>query len=114
MIAKGANMGFRMSTNISVRTDQFEEAVRFYSEVIGFDVRKQGDTTADLDANPLTLFIDRDLELKGPVMELFVDDIEQAREMLEANGCKVLRWKGKGQDCYIQDPYGVRFNIWEE
>jgi hypothetical protein len=31
-----------------------------------------------------------------------------------ANGCKVLRWRGKGQDCYIQDPFGVIFNLWEE
>lgn len=107
-------MNFRMSSNVSVRTNQFEEAVRFYSQVIGFDVRKRGETTADLDASPLTLFIDDDQELKGPVMELFVDDLEQAREILEANGCRVLRWKGKGQDCYVQDPYGVRFNIWEE
>ena len=107
-------MKFRMSTNVSVRTDQFEEAVRFYSQVIGFDVRKRGETTADLDASPLTLYIDDDQELRGPVMELFVDDLEQAREILVANGCKVLRWKGKGQDCYVQDPYGVRFNIWQE
>ena len=47
-------------------------------------------------------------------MELFVDDLEAAREVLIANGYKVLRWKGKGQDCYVQDPFGVRFNIWEE
>jgi predicted enzyme related to lactoylglutathione lyase len=47
-------------------------------------------------------------------MELFVDDLAEARKRLEANGCKVLRWRGKGQDCYIQDPFGVIFNIWEE
>ena len=107
-------MKFRMSPNVSVRTDQFAEAFRFYNQVIGFEIRSQGDTTADLDASPLTLFIDDDRELEGPVMELFVDDLEAAREELVANGCKVLRWKGKGQDCYIQDPFGVRFNIWEE
>ena len=107
-------MKFRMSTNVSVRTDQIEDAVRFYSEVIGFEIRKQGETTADLDADPLTFFIDDDQDLQGPVMELFVDDLDQARQILEDNGCKVLRWRGKGQDCYIQDPYGVRFNIWEE
>ena len=52
--------------------------------------------------------------LSGPVMELFVEDLEKAREILVANGCKVLRWRGKGQDCYIQDPFGVIFNIWEQ
>ena len=107
-------MKFRMSTNVSVRTDRFNDALRFYNQVIGFELRKQGAGSADLDANPLTLFVDDDQELAGPVMELFVDDLEAAREVLVANGCKVLRWKGKGQDCYVQDPFGVRFNIWEE
>jgi len=69
---------------------------------------------ADLKADPLNLFIIEDDEFSGPVMELFVDDLEKARDVLVANSCKVLRWRGKGQDCYIQDPYGVIYNIWEE
>jgi predicted enzyme related to lactoylglutathione lyase len=107
-------MKFKMSPNVSIRTDHFSEAVHFYNQVIGFEIRSQAENTADLDASPLTLFIDDDDQLRGPVMELFVDDLEAAREVLVANGCKVLRWKGKGQDCYIQDPFGVIFNIWEE
>lgn len=107
-------MRFKMSPNVSIRTDQFDNAVRFYSQVIGFEIRSQGEKTADLDASPLTVFIDDDKQLRGPVMELFVDDLEAAKKLLVANGCKVLRWKGKGQDCYVQDPYGVIFNIWED
>jgi predicted enzyme related to lactoylglutathione lyase len=107
-------MKFKMSPNVSIRTDQFPDAVRFYNQVIGFEIRSQGENTADLDASPLTFFIDDDDQLRGPVMELFVDDLEAAREVLVANGCEVLRWRGKGQDCYVQDPYGVVFNIWEE
>jgi hypothetical protein len=63
--------------------------------------------------NPINLFVLEDDEFRGPVMELFVDDLEKARDTLEFNGCKVLRWRGKGKDCYIQDPFGVIFNIWE-
>ena len=88
-------MKFRMSPNVAVRTKKFSEA-------------------ADLEADPLNIFVIADDEVSGPVMELFVDDLEKAREVLVANGCKVLRWRGKGQDCYIQDPFGVIFNIWEE
>ena len=68
---------------------------------------------ADLDANPLNIFIIEDDEFQGPVLELFVDDLDAARQELVANGCKVLRWRGKGQDCYIEDPFGVIYNIWE-
>jgi catechol 2,3-dioxygenase-like lactoylglutathione lyase family enzyme len=107
-------MEFKMSPNIAVRTDRFSEAVRFYTEVIGFEDRSQDPELADLDASPLNIFIIEDDEVRGPVMELFVEDLEAARQELVANGCKVLRWRGKGQDCYIQDPFGVIYNIWEE
>ena len=106
-------MEFRMSPNIAVRSDRFDEAVRFYTEVIGFKNRSQDPELADLDASPLNIFVIEDDELQGPVMELFVDDLEAARQELVANGCKVLRWKGKGQDCYIEDPFEVIYNIWE-
>ena len=107
-------MEFKMSPNIAVRTDQFSVAVRFYTEVIGFENRSQDPELADLDASPLNIFIIEDDEVRGPVLELFVEDLEAARQELVANGCRVLRWRGKGQDCYIQDPFGVIYSIWEE
>jgi catechol 2,3-dioxygenase-like lactoylglutathione lyase family enzyme len=102
-----------MSPNVAIRTSQFSEAVDFYTKVIGFDNRSDDPELADLDANPLNIFIIEDAEFRGPVLELFVDDLEAARQELVANGCKVLRWRGKGQDCYIEDPFGVIYNIWE-
>ena len=82
--------------------------------MIGFKNRSQDPQLADLDANPLNIFVIEDDEIQGPVLELFVDDLEAARQELVANGCKVLRWRGKGQDCYVEDPFGVIYNIWEE
>jgi catechol 2,3-dioxygenase-like lactoylglutathione lyase family enzyme len=102
-----------MSPNVAIRTSQFSDAVDFYTKVIGFDNRSEDPELADLDANPLNIFIIEDDESRGPVLELFVDDLEAARQELVANGCKVLRWRGKGQDCYIEDPFGVIYNIWE-
>ena len=108
-------MKFKMSSNVAVRTQgQFAEAVDFYSKVLGFQNRSNDPDLGDMDANPINLFVLEDDEFQGPVMELFVDDLEEARKILEANGCKILRWRGKGQDCYVQDPFGVVFNIWEE
>lgn len=97
-------MKFKMSPNVAVRTQQFAAAVDFYTNVLGFENRSQDPELADLDASPLNLFIISDDEFRGPVMELFVDDLEQAQEKLVANGCQVLRWRGKGQDCYVKDP----------
>jgi predicted enzyme related to lactoylglutathione lyase len=111
---EGGTMEFKMSTNVAVRTRRVAEAVAFYTNVLGFKNRSKDPALADLDANPLTIYIDEDLEFSGPVLELFVGDLERARDVLVASGCKVLRWRGVGQDCYIQDPFGVIFNIWAE
>lgn len=107
-------MRFKMSPNVAVRTAHMSDAVNFYSAVLGFANRSDDPALADLDASPLNLFILEDEEIAGPVMELFVEDLEAARENLLAHGCKILRWRGKGQDCYIQDPFGVIFNLWEQ
>ena len=108
-------MDFKMSPNVAVRTQkQFSEAVEFYSTVLGFKNRSTDPELADFDANPINLFVLEDDEFRGPVMELFVNNLEAAREYLEANGCRILRWRGKGQDCYIEDPFGVRYNVWEK
>lgn len=106
-------MRFRMSPNVAVRTDRSAEAREFYTKVIGFQDRSDDPELANLDATPLNFYIIEDPEFSGPILELFVDDLEQARETLVAHGCTVLRWRGKGQDCYIRDPFGVVYNIWE-
>ena len=44
----------------------------------------------------------------------FVYDLDAARDRLVSKGCRVIKWEGKGKDCYIQDPFGMIFNLWEE
>jgi len=112
--SKGGMMKFRMSPNIAVRHKDYASAVEFYSHVIGFENRSTDPELADFAADPINLFVIQDDEISGPVMELFVSNLEEARKYLEEKGCKVLRWRGKGQDCYIQDPFGVIYNLWQE
>jgi len=103
-----------MSPNIAVRHANYTSAVDFYSRVLGFLNRSSDPKLADFDASPINLFVIEDDELSGPVLELFVSNLEDARNYLVENGCEVLRWRGKGQDCYIRDPFGVIYNLWEE
>jgi len=107
-------MKIKMSPNIAVRHLDYDSAVEFYSQVLGFENRSPDPELADFDANPINLFVIKDDEFSGPVLELFVSDLDEARDYLVENGCRVLRWRGKGQDCYIQDPFGVIYNLWEE
>lgn len=107
-------MKIRMSPNIAVRSAHFAAAVDFYGNVLGFHNRSTEPELVEFDAYPITFFVDDDAEFSGPILELFVDDVEEAREYLVKNGCKVVRWRGKGQDCYIKDPFGVIYNLWED
>jgi hypothetical protein len=85
------DMKIQMSPNVAVRTQkEFLEAIEFHSTVPGFKNRSTDPELADFDANPINLFV------------------------LEANGCRILRWRCKGQDCYIEDPFRVRHNVWEK
>jgi len=106
-------MKAKMSPNMAVRTRTPQKAFDFYTQVLGFRHRPDNEKHVDVDADPLNLFIIEDDEISGPVMELFVDDLDAAREELIEHGCTVLRWRGKGQDCYVRDPFGVIFNLWE-
>ncbi len=62
-------MKYRMSPNIAIRTSRFSEAVDFYTKVIGFENRSEDPELADLDVNPLNIFIIEDDEFRGPVLE---------------------------------------------
>ncbi|MBK9249794.1 MAG: hypothetical protein IPM69_17230 [Ignavibacteria bacterium] len=103
-----------MSTNIAVSTTEPEKAIEFYSNVLGFANRITEPLFEGIDANPIRIFVQKDEQLTGVVMELFVDDLEEAKSILIKNGCKILRWEGVGKDCYIEDPFGLRFNIWQK
>ncbi|MGI9263321.1 MAG: VOC family protein [Gammaproteobacteria bacterium] len=106
-------MRFRTSPNIAVRTTQPEVATRFYSALFNLPDSSERSDCAEFAADPFNVFVIEDSEISGPVMELFVDDLEHARQELVAMGCEIVRWRGKGQDCYVRDPFGVLFNIWE-
>ena len=83
-------MSYRISDNINIETPNLEEAVRFYSEVMGLRLAEMGNDWARFDTGKMNFFISRGRTL-GPVTEYLVEDIDKARvELLEA-GCTVIR-----------------------
>jgi len=42
-----------------------------------------------------------------------VADLDKARNELMEKGCMVVTWEGKGNPCYMRDPFGFVFNLWE-
>jgi hypothetical protein len=43
-----------------------------------------------------------------------VPDLEEAKQELLATGCTVMRWDGLGKSCYMRDPFGFTFNVFED
>ncbi len=107
-------MKYTVSRCFALQTPRASEAFAFYREVIGLEVNSQNDDMPELALGENRLFFDTCPEPLGPIFELVVDDIEAARDELIGKGCTVLRWEGVGKTCYIRDPFGFVFNLWQE
>ncbi len=97
-------MPYKMSGNLLLAHPEAKEMARFYREAFGMEVYEE---TGDL-----VLYVADEAE-PGFVYEYLVPDIEAAREELVAKGCEVVVWEGKGKPCYMRDPFGFVFNLWE-
>jgi len=92
---------------------QSDELVKFYRDKIGLEIVDSDVEQVEFDTAPVRLFVDNG---PGPnlIFELLVPNLEEAREDLLAKGCEVVRWEGKGKTCYVRDPFGFMFNVWED
>lgn len=106
-------MKFRVSERSAVQVNDARAAVAFYGGTLGLPVAEEDGFHA-VDAGPLTLYIDPADLSDGIVLELVTADVEAARTYLSERGCKILRWEGAGGVCLIEDPFGIRFNLWQE
>lgn len=106
-------MKFQFSRCVSVHTDQYQKSLEFYKDILGFEINN-GQEPVELGSDqPGRLFLDES-DLNQPILEFICKDVEAARDHLLKNGCSVIRWEGAGKDCYMQDPFGTIFNLWED
>lgn len=92
---------------------QPRKALEFYERVMGLEVVERGGDSLELKADQFRLFLDKG-EVMGPIMEFLVSDAEDAKAELLAAGCEVVRWEGRGGCCYMKDPFGFVFNLYED
>jgi predicted enzyme related to lactoylglutathione lyase len=106
-------MKFKLSRCICLQHPAKDKIVEFYRKVFGLAVAEDKGDMAEIAGDPIRFFIDR-AEPRELILEFVVDDLEAARDHLMAAGCRVIRWEGKGKTCYMRDPFGTLFNLWEE
>lgn len=106
-------MPYKLSRCINLRHPARDKIVAFYGRVFGFNMAGKVGSAVELETAPIRFFLDQ-AEPQELVLELLVPDLDKARAELTDAGCRVICWEGKGKDCYIQDPFGITFNLWED
>lgn len=108
-------MKYKVSKNIGFQVKNVDAAKLFYENVLGFkQPEKSFVSEIEFRTDHNNIFLIEGTENLGPVMEIVVNNLEEAKQHLMENGFEVVRWEGKGKDCYVKDPFGMVFNVWEE
>jgi hypothetical protein len=87
-----------------------KSAAAFYVEQLGFGITEELPQMISLHGQNINLFIERGPAL-GPVFEVTVKSVEEARRRLVKQGCKVVKDEPEFPRCYIKDPFGLIYNL---
>jgi catechol 2,3-dioxygenase-like lactoylglutathione lyase family enzyme len=105
-------MKFEMTNNIAFETKHRKNAEEFYEKVMGMKIAKKESEYTEFSSGDTKFYVANQNKSPGLMLDFVVDNQEAAMSYLKENGCEVIEWKGKGQDCFMKDPFGLVFNIW--
>jgi predicted enzyme related to lactoylglutathione lyase len=103
-------MTFRSTRDFIIRTEAFDEAVKFYQRALGLSMQRVNENMAGFDTGAFTMYVEKG-PAHGPVFEYLVPDVAEAKRQLLAAGCTLVEEDPALPRCYLRDPYGVVFNI---
>jgi predicted enzyme related to lactoylglutathione lyase len=86
------------------------EAALFYVEQLGFQITDETPELVSLQGRNMNMYIERGPSL-GPVFEVIVADVDEAKARLAQNGCVVIKDEPQFPRVYVQDPHGVVYNL---
>jgi predicted enzyme related to lactoylglutathione lyase len=106
-------MKFEFSPYIAIQVKEHANAVEFYRRVMGMEFVKSKDTDTYLNKDGINFVFENNPNGKGVFFEFKTDDLNEARQLLEKEGCKVLTVYNE-HSIMFSDPYGMNFHIWED
>ena len=102
-------MANSFGADILIQAQDPKKAAAFYVEQLGFAIT--GETPMlSLHGENINLFIEQGPPL-GPVLEVTVRDVEEAKRRLVKNGCEIVKDEPDFPRCYVKDPYGLIYNL---
>jgi catechol 2,3-dioxygenase-like lactoylglutathione lyase family enzyme len=103
-------MANSFGTDILIQAPDPQSAASFYIEHLGFKVTDDNPNMIGLHGKHINLFIEPGPPL-GPVLEVTVDNVADAKLRLLNNGCEVVKDEPNVPRCYIKDPFGLIYNL---
>jgi hypothetical protein len=100
------------SPEIILQVTNLRAATSFYQRHFGLTIFLRRPNLIGLDATAFRLYLEEASPL-GPVLEFFVEDLEQSKLDLLAAGCQVIDDNPALPRCYIRDPFNLVFNLAE-
>jgi len=103
-------MANKFGTDILIQAEDLKEAASFYVEQLGFKVTGETPNMISLHGEHMNLFIELGPVLGG-VLEVTVDNVEEAKARLVKHGCEVVKDEPDFPRCYVKDRYGLIYNL---
>jgi predicted enzyme related to lactoylglutathione lyase len=103
---------FRSSRDVIIQTGKWDEAIEFYGKILGFPMSQESPTLVGFETGSFCFYVEKGTQ-PGPVFDFLVPNLSDAKRHLVAAGCKIIDENPKIPRCYIQDPFGLVFNIEE-
>jgi hypothetical protein len=100
----------RFDADILIQAEDPKQAALWYVEQLRFEITGDSPEMMSLHGPKINLFIERGPKL-GPVLEVHVGNVEEARERLLENGCQIVKDEPEFPRCYVRDPYGLIYNL---
>jgi hypothetical protein len=104
------DMANSFGTDILIQAEDPKTAARFYVEQLGFEITGETPNMIGLLGKNINLFIERGPAL-GPVLEVTVASVEEAKLRLVKNGCIIVKDEPEFPRCYVRDPFGLIYNL---
>ena len=103
-------MANSFGTDILIQAPDPKTAAAFYVEQLGFTITDHNPEMIGLHGDHINLFIERGPAL-GPVLEVTVDNVEEAKHRLVKSGCEIVKDEPDFPRCYVKDPFGLIYNL---
>src|SRR5580693_3095698 len=103
-------MANKFGADILIQTQDPKNAALFYVTQLGFEITDESVDMISLHGEDINLFIERGPAL-GPVLEVTVDSVPEAKARLVKNGCEIVKDEPDFPRCYVKDPFGLIYNL---